>query len=66
MKLTKIQTEDLIAFMAPYDMDDLPDGAWFHILEETAEEFIESRRLKGWDENSLVHYYLNHKSEVSA
>lgn len=63
MKLTKNQNDDLLAMMIPYDKDDLPDGAWFHLLEESAEEFIKSRKLKGWDANSLVHHYLGLKHE---
>jgi hypothetical protein len=66
MKLTRIATEDLVAFMAPYDMDDLPDGAWFHLLEEAAEKYIKETGIKGWDENSLAHYYLNNKPRDSA
>ena len=65
MKLTQNQRDDLMLILAAHDFDDLPDGAWFRCLEEVAEEFIESRKLKNVDENTLVHFYLKQKNEIT-
>lgn len=50
--------EEFKAFMQPtYDDDDLPDGAWFAMLEEEATSFMRHHRIKG-DSNDAAHQAL--------
>jgi hypothetical protein len=42
---------------AIYHDDDLPDGAWFAMLEDQAESFMEMHKLKG-DSNDAAHQAL--------
>lgn len=44
-----------------YTDNDLPDGAWFAILEELAAAYIKSRGVHA-DNNTLVHDYLTWKN----
>lgn len=48
---------EFVAHMAAHDNDDLPDGAWFAVLEEAAEQFMAIRRLRG-DRNDAAHQYV--------
>jgi hypothetical protein len=44
--------------MDSMNMDDMPDGAWFQILEDTAESFIDKHKLKFADPIFAMHQYL--------
>jgi hypothetical protein len=44
------------------DLDDLPDGAWFAVQEEAAQQFIDGHNLKFADATSAVHQWLRLKS----
>ena len=58
--------EEFYAVMQANDDDDLPDGAWFCRLEETAEQFIEKYKLRWADRNDAAHQYIrmcNEKEE---
>lgn len=49
--------------MAEHDMDDLPDGAWFAVLEEAAGCFMRKHGLTfPWQcPNTATHQYLRMK-----
>ena len=49
---------EFVLWMAANDMEDLPDGAWWAMLEEAAEEFMKNRQIKGCS-NDAVHLYLS-------
>lgn len=51
--------DEFFAFMDSRDQDDLPDGAWFAVLEESAEEFCKKHRLKWADRNDAAHQYID-------
>lgn len=46
-----------IAYMDAADNDDLPDGAWFAVMEETAADWMRRNRIKGC-ENSATHQWV--------
>ena len=54
------------AFMAARDNADLPDGAWFAVLEQSAQEFIDKHRLKWACNNSAAHQYIRMVSKEKA
>lgn len=54
---------DFIACMEAADNDDLPDGAWFQVLEDCAESFMKTHHLRG-DSNDAAHQYLRHIQEA--
>ena len=41
--------------------EEMPDGAWFSILENFATDFCKKHKLK-LDENDMVHWWLNNRS----
>jgi hypothetical protein len=45
------------AYMDAHDNDELPDGAWFQVLEVAAEQFMKDNKIRG-DANDAVHQYL--------
>jgi hypothetical protein len=49
---------EFVAYMAPHDLDALPDGAWFANLEAAAFRFIHQHKLKWAEENDAVFQYL--------
>ena len=49
---------DFMGYMAAAENDDLPDGAWFAVLEGAAEDFMGTHRLRGCP-NSATHQYLS-------
>lgn len=51
------KVSEFVAFMECSDMDDMPDGAWFQILEDAAAAFMKQQGIKGCS-NSAVHQYL--------
>lgn len=53
-----------VGYMQGYDMDDLSDGAWFAVLEDAAQQFIDSNGLGRICNNSAVHQYLRLNSKV--
>lgn len=46
------------AHMEAHDHEDLPDGAWFAVLEEGAQSFIDKFNLKFACNNCAAHQYL--------
>ncbi len=50
--------KEFFAFMQARDNDKLPDGAWFAVLEESAEEFCKKHHLKWADRNDAAHQYI--------
>lgn len=57
MKIPNGLRAEFIGYMESASDDDLPDGAWFQVLEDAAEYFAKLHGLKA-DANDLVHYYL--------
>jgi hypothetical protein len=62
-KSSNYTREDLTEFLYAFDIDDLPDGAWWAVLEEGAEAFIRERKLKSIDAIDLVHEYLEAQND---
>lgn len=58
--IPKALREKFNAHMVAHDNDDLPDGAWFAVLEEAAESFMKAHKLtQQWRcPNDAVHAYL--------
>lgn len=54
--------QEFIGFMDAHDHDELPDGAWFAVLETAAESFLTTNKIRG-DANDAVHQWLNERSE---
>ena len=55
--------EELFYMMQAVDDDDLSDGAWQQVLEDTAEQFADMQRADGkplysLDTNDAFHAYL--------
>lgn len=50
--------DEFIGFMGAADNDDLPDGAWFAVLEDSAQTFMGIHKLRGCN-NSAAFQYLN-------
>lgn len=59
--------EKFFSRMDATNNDDLPDGAWWCVLEETAQQFLTQHHLtKPWhDPFEAVHQYLRHKGDGS-
>ena len=49
---------EFTAYMDAHNDDELPDGAWFSVLEDAAERFIADKKLRGIDANDATHQYL--------
>jgi hypothetical protein len=45
-----------------YDSDDIPDGAWFAMMEDEAQNFLDEKKSKDCN-NTLVHTYLEWKGK---
>ncbi len=45
-----------------YDDDDLPDGAWFAMLEDEAQRYLDEKKSK-YCNNTLVFDYLDWKGK---
>ena len=50
--------QEFMAHMEAHDFDDMPDGAWFATLENAAQQFMDSHKLKGCN-NTAAHQYLS-------
>ena len=48
------------AHMDAHNFDDLPDGAWFAVLEDAAQQFLDANKLRGCN-NDATHQYLRLK-----
>lgn len=59
-KVTAAMLDEFVAFMGAFDNEDMPDGAWWQMLEDGAEAFFKRHGIKG-DPNSAVHQYLEHR-----
>jgi len=57
MKIPKHLREEFMSYMEAHDNDDLPDGAWFCVLENAGEQFLQEHKPKG-DGNDAAHLYL--------
>lgn len=53
--------DEFYGFMKIYDNEELPDGAWWALLEEAASSFIKLHKLKV-DSNDATHQYLGMNS----
>jgi len=51
--------DEFVGWMEAFNMDDLPDGAWFAVLEEGAEKFGKKFNLKNLDTNDAVIQFLD-------
>ena len=51
-----------VAQMDAVDWDDLPDGAWFSVLEEEAGRFMKANRIKGC-RNDAAHQWVRAKAK---
>jgi hypothetical protein len=51
---------EFVAYMDAHNDDDLPDGAWFCVLEDAAKYFMKTNKLRG-DRNDAAHQYLREK-----
>lgn len=49
--------DEFFACMTAANDNDLPDGAWFAVLEEAAERFMRANRIRGCA-NSAVHQWI--------
>ncbi len=58
LRLTVDQTHAFMGYMDAHNDEDLPDGAWFAMLEEGAGSFIEQEGISTIDSHDLVNYYL--------
>ena len=58
MAIPKRHLAEFMARMTANDFDDLPDGAWWQVLEDTARGFMREKKLKG-DENDATRMYLS-------
>ncbi len=56
--ISKDHLDDFMAHMNTHDFDELPDGAWFGILEEAAEQFMGERKIRRGSSNDAVHQYM--------
>ena len=60
------QLEDLkdefMGFMQAFDNDDLPDDAWWCLLEECAQKFLDKHKIK-YDSNSATYKFLIWRSK---
>jgi hypothetical protein len=54
--------DDFVGYMSVMDKDELPDGAWWCVLEDSAIEFMKEHKLKG-DSNTATHQYLIWRSK---
>ena len=54
-----------VKHMRAHDLDSLPDGAWFHNLEQAAQEFMNNHKLtKPWHcANEATHRYLREAND---
>lgn len=57
---------EFVGFMAAHDMDELPDGAWFAVLEDAAQTFIDQHKLRHACNNSAAHQYLRLAAQEAA
>lgn len=50
--------EEFKSYMDAHDNDDLSDGAWFQMLEDAAQQFMNMYNIKG-SANDAAHQYIN-------
>ena len=55
--IPKYLENEFLCHMMAHQNDDLPDGAWFAVLETAAEDFISEFGLEG-HRNDAAHQYL--------
>ena len=54
-------SDELFWFIDAHNDDDLPDGAWFAVLED-AVTYWNKKHGTNFDENEAVHAYLERKA----
>ena len=54
---------EFLALLDAADNDDLPDGAWWAVLEETAAVFLVNHNLDSDDANDAVHQWVGARSQ---
>lgn len=55
--------DEFLDYMGAADNDDLPDDAWWAVLEDAAGAFMKEQKLKG-EASDAVHQYLVWRSEL--
>lgn len=50
--------EEFKAYMEASENDDLPDGAWFAVLEDAAGWFMKQHKIKHGDAHDAAHQYI--------
>lgn len=63
LKQLEAVRSEFVAYMSAHDMDDLPDGAWWQVLEDAATTFLEEHKIK-YDSNSATHKFLIWRSDA--
>lgn len=53
------QEPDFFVWMDAHNHATLPDGAWFATLEDAAQVFMDTNKIKGCN-NTAVHEYLDY------
>ena len=62
LKQLEAVKDEFMGFMQAFDNDDLPDGAWWCVLEEGAQKFLDEHKIK-YDSNSATHKFLIWRSK---
>ena len=55
--IPEYKLQEFVEWMRLHDHEDLPDGAWFAVLEESAQQFMDMHNIRGCN-NSAAHQYL--------
>jgi len=57
--IPKCLHHEFVGYVAVVDNDDLPDGAWFAVIEDACQHFMDDHGMNGWaDRNDAAHQYL--------
>ena len=62
-KIPSNKRDEFIGHMDARNDDDAPDGAWFAMLEQAAQEFMTKHNIHWGDGNDGAHYYLRLKEK---
>jgi hypothetical protein len=60
--IPKAHLDGFLAALDFADDDDLPDGAWFAVLEDAARSYMKRHKIRG-DANSAVHQWVEARSQ---
>lgn len=61
--IPKFMFAEFCAALDAADDDDLPDGAWWQMLEDTAAQFMKTHNLRGCP-NSATHRWVEFRSKA--